>query len=116
MPFAVIWRQLESLILSEVSQKEKEKYHMIWYHIDVESKICHKWPYLQNRNRLRHREQTCGCQEGGGGSGKDWEFVVSRCKVLHLEWMNDDVLLYSTGNYIQSSGADYDGEDYEKRM
>ena len=29
MPFAVTWMQLEILILSEVSQKEKEKYHMI---------------------------------------------------------------------------------------
>ena len=29
IPFAATWMQLESLILSEVSQKEKEKYHMI---------------------------------------------------------------------------------------
>ena len=29
MPFAAIWMELETLILSEVSQKEKGKYHMI---------------------------------------------------------------------------------------
>ena len=29
MPFAATWRELETLILSEVSQKEKDKYHMI---------------------------------------------------------------------------------------
>ena len=29
MPFAAIWMELEILILSEVSQKEKDKYHMI---------------------------------------------------------------------------------------
>ena len=29
MPFAATWMQLESLIRSEVSQKEKYKYHMI---------------------------------------------------------------------------------------
>ena len=29
MPFAAIWVELETLILSEVSQKEKDKYHMI---------------------------------------------------------------------------------------
>jgi len=29
MPFAAIWMQLETLILSEVSQKVKDKYHMI---------------------------------------------------------------------------------------
>ena len=28
-PFAVTWMELETLILSQVSQKEKEKYHMI---------------------------------------------------------------------------------------
>ena len=44
-----------------------------------------------------HGEQTCGCQ----GSGMDWEFGVSRCKLLHLEQINE-VLLYSTGNYNQS--------------
>ena len=29
MPFAASWMELESLILSEISQKEKDKYHMI---------------------------------------------------------------------------------------
>ena len=29
MPFAVTWMELETLILSEVSQKEKDKYHML---------------------------------------------------------------------------------------
>ena len=29
MPFAATWTELETLILSEVSQKEKDKYHMI---------------------------------------------------------------------------------------
>ena len=29
MPFAATWMELETLIWSEVSQKEKDKYHMI---------------------------------------------------------------------------------------
>ena len=29
MPYAATWMQLEIIILSEVSQKEKNKYHMI---------------------------------------------------------------------------------------
>ena len=29
MPLAATWMELETLILSEVSQKEKDKYHMI---------------------------------------------------------------------------------------
>ena len=29
MPFSATWMQLEIIILSDVSQKEKDKYHMI---------------------------------------------------------------------------------------
>ena len=29
MPFAAAWMDLEIIILSEISQKEKDKYHMI---------------------------------------------------------------------------------------
>ena len=29
MPFAATWMELETFILSEVSQKEKDKYHVI---------------------------------------------------------------------------------------
>ena len=36
MPFAAPWMNLESVILSEVSQTEKEKYHMT--SLNVESK------------------------------------------------------------------------------
>ena len=38
MQFAATWMELESLILSEVSQKETEA---ILYHLYVESKIWH---------------------------------------------------------------------------
>ena len=36
----------------------------------------------------------------GEGSGMDWEYGVNRCKLLPLEWMSSEILLYSTGNYI----------------
>ena len=56
-----------------------------------------------------HREQTCGCQGVGGGSAMDREFGVSRCKLSHLEWVSNEVLLYRTGNYIQSLVMEHDG-------
>ena len=40
MPFAATWIQLEILILSETSQKEKDNYHMM--SLIVESNIWHK--------------------------------------------------------------------------
>ena len=48
-----------------------------------------------------------------GGSGKAWEFGASRCKLLHLEWINNEVRLFNTGNYIQSPGIDCDGKEYK---
>ena len=41
-------------------------------------------------------------QQEGGGSGMDWEFGVGRCKLLDLEWISNEVLLCTMGNYIQS--------------
>ena len=45
----------------------------------------------------------------GGGNGMDWEFGVGRCKLFHFEWIKNEVLLYSTGNSIQSLGTDHGG-------
>ena len=36
-------------------------------------------------------------REEGGERGTDGEFGVTRGRLLHLEWMGDAVLLYSTG-------------------
>ena len=36
----------------------------------------------------------------GAGRGMDWESAVNRYKLLHLEWIINEILLYSTGNYI----------------
>ena len=38
--------------------------------------------------------------EVGRWGGKDWEFGVSRCKLLYMEWISIKVLQYSTGIYI----------------
>ena len=64
----------------------------------------------------RHREQTCGCQVGGSGGGMDWEFGISRCKLVHIGWINHKVLLYSTRNYIQYPAINHNGKEYEKEF
>ena len=45
---------------------------------------------------------------GGGRSRMDWEFGIGQCTILHLDWIPKEVLLYNTGNYIQSLGIDHD--------
>ena len=63
----------------------------------------------------RHREQTGGCQRGGGcGGGMEWEVGVSRCKLVYIGWINNKVLLYSIGNYIQYPGINHNGKEYKK--
>ena len=68
---------------------------------------------MKQKQSHRYREQTCGCQAGGGG-GKDWKFGISRCKLVYIGWINNKVLLYSTGNYIQYPVINLNGKEYEK--
>ena len=49
-----------------------------------------------------HGEQTCGCPMGRVGSGVFGELKVLGCKLLPLEWMSNEVLLWSTENYVSS--------------
>ena len=35
------------------------------------------------------------------GGGMDWEAGVSRCRLLFMEWINNEVLPYSTENHVQ---------------
>ena len=37
LSFATVWMGLENIMLSEISQSEKDKYHMISFHSYVES-------------------------------------------------------------------------------
>ena len=63
---------------------------------------------IEQKQTHGYREQTCSCQGGGGGSGMDGEIVVSRCKLLYLEWISNEALLCSTGNTIQYLGIEHD--------
>ena len=40
----------------------------------------------------------------------DWEFGISRGKLLYVVWINHKVLLYSTGNCIQYLGINQNGK------
>ena len=53
MPCATTWMELETLILSEVSQKEKDKYHM----------ISHIWNLIDGTNEPFHRKENHGLGE-----------------------------------------------------
>ena len=50
-----------------------------------------------------------------GGRGKDCESGVSRCHLLCREWINNKVLLYSPGNYIQYPVINHHGKNMKKK-
>ena len=68
---------------------------MAHINISTEKKIID----LENRLVVANGDGE-GMGRGWGGNGMDWEFGVSRCKLLHLEWISGEILLCSTGNYI----------------
>ena len=53
-----------------------------------------KWIFLLDvENRLVDAEGK------GEGGGTDWESGLSRCKRLPVEWISNEILRYSPGNY-----------------
>ena len=84
-------------------QKKKRKKKKIQSNISVKQKQTHKC-----------REQTCGCQVGKQWGGKDWEFRTNRGKLVCIRCINNNnVLLYSTGNYIQYPEINCNGKEQE---
>ena len=49
-----------------------------------------------------------------GGGRMVWEFGISRYKLVYRERINNKVLPYSPGNYIQNPGIEYNGKEYER--
>ena len=70
MPFAATWMDLEIIILSEVSQAEKDKYRItITYMWNL--KKSYKSTYLQNRNRPIDKENKLMITNGEKVRGRD---------------------------------------------
>ena len=95
------------------SKSEREQ---ILYNITyLISKIWHKWTYLQNWNRLRQR--TGLWLQRGWGVGEGWIGNLGLADAnSSVEWINNKVLLYSTGNYIQQHMINRNGKEYGKNI
>ena len=98
--FVEMWMDLETVIQSEVSQKEKISY------INAYMWNLEKWyrrTSLQGRNRdtdveNRCREQTYGHQGWkvavGGGGGMNWEIGIDIYTLVCIKWITNKNLLY----------------------
>ena len=100
--------QLDILILSEINQREK----------DIPYDIIYMWNLKYGTNKPIYNAETDPQTRRTDlwllevGRGMDWEFGVSRYKLLHLEQIRNEVLLLSTGNYIQYPGINHNGKEY----
>ena len=74
--FVETWMDLETVIQSEVSQKEKNKYRMLMHMCNLE-----KWyrrTGLQGRNRDTDVEHICtNTKEGKWGGGVNWSLGLT---------------------------------------
>ena len=73
---------------------------------------------MKQKQIQRHRGQTYGCQ-GGDGVGEDrtesLQWVDANCIWKpYTRWINNHVLLYGTGDYIQYPMIKPNGKVYEK--
>ena len=60
---------------------------------------------LFTKQKQTHREnRLVVAKKEGRGRGMDWESGVSGCQLLHLDWINNEGLLCSSGNYTQFPG------------
>ena len=56
--------------------------------------------HLSTQKKIMDLEIRLVVAKRGMGNGMDWKFGVNRCGLLPLEWISNEILLYSTGNYI----------------
>ena len=98
MSFAASGMQLEISILSKGRQEEKDQYRMI----SLTCGICTQINLPTKQNRITDMENRLVVARGDGFGGKtEGKVGVSRCKLLYMEWINNQVLQYSTENYNQ---------------
>ena len=72
---------------------------------DTSQRIC--------KDRLTDIENTLVVAQGREGKGgKEWECGISRTSLLQRRRINNKVLLYSTGNYIQYPMRNHNGKEY----
>ena len=88
MPFAAACMQLQILILSDVKSEGGQ----------ITYDISYMWNLKYDTNELTYTTETDSQTwrtdlrlppaRGWGLSGRDWEFGVDKCKLLHFEWIS----------------------------
>ena len=94
---------IETVIWTEVSQKEKQILYINTYMWNLEK--WYRWlTYLQSKNRHRHREQLYGYQEEKEGRDelRYWNWHTDLL-ILCVKWTTTENLVSTPGNSAQGS-------------
>ena len=68
---------------------------------------------MSMKQKQTHRYNRLQASSGTAGWGEmDWEFAISRYKLLYIPWINSKLLLYSTGSHIQYPVIIHNGKQY----
>ena len=78
MPFAATWTELETLILSEVGQKEKDKYHMSGIKCTAQINLSTEKKLMDLENRLLVAK--------GEGEGVEWDGSLGLIDANYCIW------------------------------
>ena len=103
------------IILSKVSQKEKDKYHIISLIWGISNMTQMN---LSTKQKKTHRHERTDLWLPRGRSGwegleeTNWEFRVTRCE----QRMDKQGPTVSTENYIQYSVINHSGKECKKKM
>ena len=110
---------LETVIQSEISQKEKNKYIILLLcgiqknGVDEQVFKAEIETQMQRTNVWTPRGESQGWVVGGGG-GMNWEIEIDIYTLLYIKYMTNKNLLYSTGNSTQYSVMTYMGKESKK--
>ena len=114
MPFAATWMGLEINILSEVSQTEKDKYHMILLVCGILKKNGTNELIYKTRVESQMQKTNLWLPEGKEEEGISQETRINIYTLLCIKQITNKNLLYSTGNSTQYSVMTYMEKNLKK--
>ena len=82
----MMWMDLESVIQSEASQKERKKKQISYIYVYIWNlEKWYRWIYLQGRKRDVDVENSFVDTEGKGEGGSNWESSIDIYTLLHVK-------------------------------
>ena len=91
-----ICSNIDGLRDDHTKRRKSERERQISYDITYMWVLTYNTMNLTMKQRQTHRreKQTHSCQRRRGREEMDWEFGVSRCKLLHIGWIHNKGELY----------------------